>query len=65
MRELLGTRSESEQGSYRARQRLHGLLRGVVVNAALVCAVGKKEGGVVVRSDFVLPCLACVPCYCR
>jgi hypothetical protein len=36
MREVQGTRSEKGQGCDRARQRLHGLLRGVAVNAALV-----------------------------
>jgi hypothetical protein len=45
MRELQGTRSKSGQGSYRARQRLSGLLRGVAVSAALVWTMSGREGG--------------------
>lgn len=63
MREPQGTRSQKAQGYYRARQRLHGLLRGVAVSAALVWTMGVCDGGVVVKSDFVPPNLACVPCY--
>lgn len=77
MRELQGTRSRSRQGCYRARQRLHGLLRGVAVNAALVWAASGRGGGsggvgvgvgvgaeVVLagsRSDLV-PSGSCAPC---
>ena len=49
MREVQGTRSEKAQGCYRARQRLHGLLRGVAVNAALVWFMNGRDGGVVVK----------------
>lgn len=40
-----GTRSKKEQGCYRARQRLHGLLRGVAVNAALAFGRTRWCGG--------------------
>ncbi len=65
MREVQGTRSERGQGCDRARQRLHGLLRGVAVNAALVwIGSGRGGGGVVVVVAVVVVAVVVVGSVC-